>query len=666
MPASRSRPFPFPVLRRLGAHWRPVKRRDSASGLSIAAILLITLLLGVLLAVIHKSEVDEERRSLIKTALWAEQTLRLQLSTDEERLLQLAGEFAKVPAGMDAFLLQARWLIGNRPEVERVLLLDAAGRPALTIPPREATVERADASRDTFLLARALGRRAYSPPLSTPSGSARIELHQPVFQGQTFTGMVVAVISLPALLDAHLPWWFAERYRVEITDATGAPLAAKSRVPAEDDGVSHTIAFDPPGHGLSLVATLYQDETNLTRNLLVAAILALALAAVASIWSVRSQISRRVKAEQQLRAEHAFRKAMEDSLTVGMRARDLTGRITYVNPAFCRMVGYSQEELVGAEPPMPYWAPDDLERTLELHAVVMSGQAPTEGFEIGLRRRDGSRFDALIYEAPLIDADGSHTGWMGSVVDITERRRAEELARQQRDKLQHTARLVVMGEMASAIAHELNQPLSAIASYATGCINRLQDGDADGQQILKVLAKLSYQAQRAGHIIRRVYSFVRKSEPKIGPCDLAAVLEDCTALMRPEANRRGIRFALDIAEDLGMVEADTVQIGQVVANLARNGMEAMAATERTRRVVTIAARADDGGVIVSVRDAGSGIAPEIAENLFEPFFTTKEEGMGMGLNICRSIIEHHRGRLWFEPNPGGGSTFLFTLPAVRP
>ncbi len=666
MPASRSRPSPFPVLRRLGAHWRPVKRRDNTPGLSILAILLITLLLGALLAVIHKSELDEERRTLIKTALWAEQTLRLQLSTDEERLRQLAGEFAQVPAGIGGFQLQARWMISNRPEIERILLLDAAGRPALTLPPREAEPESSQNSRDTFLIARGLGHPAYSAPVATGVGPARVELHQPVFQGDRFAGMVVAVISLPALLDTHLPWWFAERYRVEITDAAGTVLTAKSRVAAENGGISHTIAFDPPGHGLMLVATLYQDETNLTRNVLVAAIFALALAAVWSLWSVRSQIIRRVMAEQQLRAEHAFRKAMEDSLTVGMRARDLTGRITYVNPAFCRMVGWTQDELVGREPPMPYWAPDDLERTLELHAAVLSGQAPTEGFEIGLRRRDGSRFEALIYEAPLIDADGRHTGWMGSVVDITERRCAEDLARQQRDKLQHTARLVVMGEMASAIAHELNQPLSAIASYATGCINRLNDGEADPDQILKVLGKLSMQAQRAGHIIRRVYSFVRKSEPKIGRCDLAAVLEDCGALMRPEANRRGIRLDLDLPDDLGDVEADTVQIGQVVANLARNGMEAMAATHRTRRVLTIAARADEAGVTVSVRDHGAGIVPEIVENLFEPFFTTKEEGMGMGLNICRSIVEHHRGRLWFEPDPGGGTTFLFTLPTMRP
>src|SRR5690606_4900690 len=140
-----------------------------------------------------------------------------------------------------------------------------------------------------------------------------------------------------------------------------------------------------------------------------------------------------------------------------------------------------------------------------------SGQAPAEGFEIRFRRRNGERFDALVYEAPLIDGEGRHTGWMGSVLDITDRKAGEEMARQQREALQHTARLAMMGEMASALAHELNQPLSAIASYATGCLNRVNEGEIDAGELSGVLAKLSWQAQRAGHIIRRVYGFVRKS-----------------------------------------------------------------------------------------------------------------------------------------------------------
>ncbi|MBL0168220.1 MAG: PAS domain S-box protein [Propionivibrio sp.] len=206
-------------------------------------------------------------------------------------------------------------------------------------------------------------------------------------------------------------------------------------------------------------------------------IIALAGAVFWSLWAVRGLIQRRLVAEQALRSEYAFRKAMEDSLTVGMRARDLEGRVTYTNPAFCQMVGFSAEELIGARPPMPYWAPEELENTQAIHQAVIEGKAPREGFEIRLMRKDGSRFDALIYEAPLIDADGQHTGWMASIVDVTARKHAEELARQQQEKLQLTSRLVTMGEMASALAHELNQPLAAITSYNTGCLNKLESGN---------------------------------------------------------------------------------------------------------------------------------------------------------------------------------------------
>jgi two-component system sensor histidine kinase DctS len=196
-------------------------------------------------------------------------------------------------------------------------------------------------------------------------------------------------------------------------------------------------------------------------------------------------------AEQALRSEYAFRKAMEDSLMVGMRARDLDGRVTYVNPAFLQMVGFSAEELIGREPPMPYWAPEEMETDLLLHNKVLEGKAPHEGFEIRLMRKDGSRFDALIYEAPLIDADGRQTGWMGSIIDVTERKHAEELARQQQEKLQVTARLVTMGEMASTLAHELNQPLAAITSYNAGCLNKLESGNFTAVQLKEALGKLA-------------------------------------------------------------------------------------------------------------------------------------------------------------------------------
>ena len=267
-----------------------------------------------------------------------------------------------------------------------------------------------------------------------------------------------------------------------------------------------------------------------------------------------------------------------------------------------------------------------------------------------------------MYEAPLIDAEGRQTGWMGSVLDITERKRARELARQQEEKLAATARLVTVGEMASTIAHELNQPLSAIASYTTGCLNLLEDGIVPRDELRGALQKTAQQAQRAGRIIRRVHDFVRKSEPSRTPVRVNAVVEEAVGFADAEARKRRVRVQARLAEADPEVQADAVLLQQVVLNLLRNAMDAMAATPPEQRELRVVTEAGPSSVTVSIADRGCGLSPEIRDHLFEPFFTTKTEGMGMGLNICRSIMELHRGRVWAEQNPEGGTVFSFSLP----
>jgi two-component system sensor histidine kinase DctS len=254
---------------------------------------------------------------------------------------------------------------------------------------------------------------------------------------------------------------------------------------------------------------------------------------------------------------------------------------------------------------------------------------------------------------------------MASVLDVTERRRAEELARLQQEQLQFTSRLVTMGEMASTLAHELNQPLAAIASYNTGCLNLLASKAVDCGDIREALEKLGVQAQRAGRIIRRVHDFVRKSEPKRAPCALREIVDDCTGFVEAEMRKRHVRIESTLPP-LSPVLADRLMLEQVLLNLIRNGMEAMSATPENERVLHISAVASGSEVVVSVADNGCGIAPGVREKLFTAFFSTKQEGMGVGLSICRSIIEFHRGRLWVEENPqsptGHGTIFKFTLP----
>ena len=316
---------------------------------------------------------------------------------------------------------------------------------------------------------------------------------------------------------------------------------------------------------------------------------------------------------------------------------------------------------------MPYWVPEQLDETLALHQAVLDGKAPPDGFEITLQRKDGERFQALIYEAPLIDGNGQHTGWMASILDVTERRRAEELARQQQEKLQFTSRLVTMGEMASTLAHELNQPLAAIASYNTGCLNLLA-----GRRL-----------RPAGHPpgARKTWRPGPARRPHHPPCARLRAGRASRSARRVRSPRssttasassrpRRASAACSIATDLPPlppVLADRLMLEQVLLNLIRNGMEAMAATPAGAagparfRPAPLASE-----VVVSIADNGCGIAPEVREKLFTAFFSTKPEGMGIGLSICRSIIEFHRGRLWVEDNalaPGGsGTIFTFTLP----
>ena len=640
----------------------PFRRRDAIQLMPLVAMALVVMLLGVLLWLLHRNEVEDEQRALIQDILWVEQNLHFNLESDGERLGQLADLLGREGLEAVGFLAQARAITANSPEVERILVRRADGSLAQSSPPVQTDSDSDPDWRTTFTLAKNAGHTVFGSPYPREGRGAMFEAQVPVFRGGRFEGMLVGVFSLDGLLTHHVPWWFAQTYRLEIIDGNGALLAVKSQIPTAETGLSYQLRFEPPGQGLALVATIHRSDPRLVRNILAVAIFVLALSAVWSLWALRRHVVRRLAAEQALRAEHAFRKAMEDSLTVGMRARDLDGRITYVNPAFCRMVGWSAEELVGAVPPMPYWPPEDIEHAYAIHQSVMRGDAPQDGFEITFLRKTGERFNALIYEAPLIDADGRHTGWMASVLDITERKRAEELSRQHQDKLQRTARLITMGEMASTLAHELNQPLSAIASYATGCLNRLAAGDAEAEELTAPLNKLAVQAQRAGHIIRRIHDFVRKSEPLVAPCALNDVVGGVVSFLEAEARKRSIRVDLEMDTPSPEVNADRILIEQVILNLARNAMEAMGHTPRSRRRLQISVRSQDGQAQVDVADSGAGIAEDVAGSLFTPFFTTKEEGMGMGLNICRSIIEAHHGRLWFEANPEGGSLFRFTLP----
>lgn len=627
------------------------------------AFLLFTATVVALLWFAEKTGQEKQRATLISDMLWLEQNLHFLLVHNEELLGRFDPQRMDQPEAFDA---HARALIASKTGIHQVIWLNHADRirhtlPAPTDTPQVGEGQSQMPAPSWTRLAHSLGRAVYSPAYPIVQDDWQFEVHVPVFRGGSKAGTAVGIYSIRRLLKDSTPWWLTERYRIGIIDQANQPLGVRSKVDAVAPGSEYQIPFDPPGHGLVLSAAPYQFPTPLADRLLAAALVLLAILVLLSLWALRRHVRHRLLAESALQTEVAFRQAMEDSVQTGLRARDLRGKITYVNPAFCRMVGWSAHELIGQVPPMPYWADEYIDETRSMHARVLAGEAPSEGFEIKFKRRNGVIFDALIHEAPLIDNQGRHTGWMGSVVEITEHKQAAELSRLQEARLQASARLVTMGEMASSLAHELNQPLSAISGYIAGCRNLIAAGTTC-DEIDGALTKCQEQAQRAGHIIRRIYEFVRRHEPRSEPCDLEVLLGDLIVLIEADARRQRVRLIRNIEPDLPMIQADLILLGQAVLNLVKNGIESMRQTPEASRVLTIGAHRDGQRVEIMIRDHGCGISPDSATQLFMPFYTTKNEGLGVGLNICRSVVEAHHGRLWFEENPAGGSVFHISLP----
>jgi C4-dicarboxylate-specific signal transduction histidine kinase len=257
---------------------------------------------------------------------------------------------------------------------------------------------------------------------------------------------------------------------------------------------------------------------------------------------------------------------------------------------------------------------------------------------------------------------------VGTVTDITERVRAEETARKTLAQLAQVTRVTALGELAASVAHEVNQPLTAIINNANACLALLPAGVDELDEVCRALAEIANDADRASAVLARIRGLVKKSPLEKARLHLREVVSAVLVLVRPEAAARRVNVQAQIPEDLPLTFGDRVQLQQVLLNLVMNGMDAMNSVDKQKRLLLISGRRDsyDGqpAATISVKDSGVGLKPEEMERLFEAFYTTKREGMGMGLAISRSIVEEHGGRLWAEPNKGLGATFLFSLPAA--
>ncbi len=514
--------------------------------------------------------------------------------------------------------------------------------------------------------------RSYFVPLADGQGLEVIDLCIPVKDGGLEAGFLVGSLSLAHLLDNALTPRQARQHELSFVEGDGTRLARAGLGRGAGVFVAERVV-DLPGTALQLRADSAAGRPSVIPNLATALVLGLSIALFAVVLLLARDVRRRARAEKALAEALAFRKAMEDSLITGLRARDMDGRISYVNPAFCAMVGFTAEDMMQGAP--PYWPPEHAQAYAERQRARLQGEGreaseAREGFETVFMRKNGERFPVVIYEAPLVDGQGRHTGWMSAVLDVSAQRRIEELSRQQQDRLQATARLATVGEMASLLSHELNQPLAAIASYAAGSLNLINEpGPADAQTpgtLKQALERIAEQAERAGRIIKSVHHFVRRREQQRETIAADLLIEAVLPLVRLQARKSGTRVELDLPPKAPRVVCDRTMLEQVLLNLTRNGIQAMETeTPLAQRLLQIRVRqTHPRWVSFTVADAGPGIAPAVAQQLFTPFFTTRSEGMGLGLSLCRTVIEQHGGALDFSAGTAG-TAFTFTLPAPR-
>lgn len=584
-------------------------------------------------------DLETERRTLITDVLTLESRIFDWLGNEEAAVAALA---KALPASVDdATLLRERAVTeGLRRIWISVTVLDASNRLMAHVPQQ--------------------APRPESLPLNGSIDDSGLSAHltAPLRGG----GRLIVRFAPTSLLRRTVPWWLSRKYDVRLVDDYGQRIAAMSdALPAAGGHQSYRVSIEPQMTNTFLELTTRGVHVPWWRTLPLALMGVFVLLSAAASWTLRRQMHEVASAEDRWRAEAAWRRAIENSLTVGLRGRDTEGRVVHVNRAFCDLVGFSPEQLLGQLPPMPYWLPEAEEGTMQRYRRNMAGRAPREGYEARLRRADGGIIDVMIFEAALVDAHGRHIGWMGSFVDITAHKRSQERERHQIETLGNQARLTTLGEVASALAHQLNQPLAALAGYNAGVLRSLERQGFKDAVVLDALRRADEQVAEAGRIVQRIRGFLTRHAPQPERCHIADIVLRALALLRSDLQRQGIQVQTQLPDDLPTVLADPVLVEQVLINLLRNAADALMDAAQPQLRVT-ASLVGGRFVRVDVDDNGSGLGGRGIDALAAPFHSTKPNGMGMGLAICRSVIEAHHGALEAGSSALGGACLSFTLP----
>lgn len=356
-----------------------------------------------------------------------------------------------------------------------------------------------------------------------------------------------------------------------------------------------------------------------------------------------------------------------NSVADGIVGVDLDGKTTFANRAMSQITGWSAADLIGRNQHeiLHHTRADGTPHAADQCPVyaTCNDQIPRFVEDDVFWKKDGSSFPVEYSSTPIRNEQFKTVGSVVVFRDISDRKRISEEARQHQDDLAHVARLSTMGEMASGIAHEINQPLTAIATNAHACIRMLESHSGETERVIDVMERIGSQAARAGEIIRHLRQFVKKEQPELSRIDINEVINEVITLLRTEIRKFEVKIALDLDDRIGKVMALHVQIDQVILNLARNAIEAMADIQEGTRLLSIATSSQqDDYVRVTITDTGPGPDPAVADQLFNPFVTTKPSGMGLGLSISQGIIEAHKGRIFVEPGEGRGARFVFLLP----
>jgi PAS domain S-box-containing protein len=382
----------------------------------------------------------------------------------------------------------------------------------------------------------------------------------------------------------------------------------------------------------------------------------------ATNWELKQEIAQHAAAEQKVVEERNRFRTLVETIPCGIVEFDTNGIIAFANAEFYRLHEYPQGTLTGKY----LW---DVIKTMlpdvHNHIEKMFREQPTPStIYNSFSDPNGNCIDHKIDWNYLRDAKGDVIGQVAVITDITRQRQAEEESRQHMNQLAHVTRMFTMNQMVSGLAHELNQPLAAIANFAQACQYRLRKSSVkDHSTILESIEQISIQADRAGQIIRRLRDFVRRADFSHSQENINDLVDDVLGLLQIEARAHNIHLEKALAGGLPPVAVDRIQIEQVITNLVKNALDATCDLAPVRRCVTVRTEMNAQGMLeVSVIDAGKGIAAEQLSQVFEPFYTTKQSGMGLGLSISRSIVEAHGGRLEAARNPHKGMTFRFALP----